>query len=427
MRTIIVILLTTIILLLTGPSFNLLAQDKIATTLTPEAQTYLDKALDIIQANSVKRDIKWTEFRQQTIEKAANAKTPADTYPAIKDALRRLGDKHSSLFTLEDIKSLASGRATGERRDLGIWIKDLVVVAIYNHSSASNSPITLQDRLLAINGTPLNNDGDYYKIIAEAKQQKAKGVELTVKQGEKEPIKVQLEFADFDVNPPVQSRLVAGNIGLIALPAFSVTEPDPQKTQQVITLFGEQVQALIRELDQKDLHGWIVDLRLNHGGNMWPMLTAVGPILGAGEVGGFVSANGIEKWSYQDGKAMNNGAVNARVPQPYTVKKSDLPVAILIDEVTASSGEAVVIAFKNRNKTRFFGLPTRGIPTGNFPFRLSDGAILNLTTSLDADRTGKSYDTKIPPDVEIKSIWALYGTDNDPVIKAAMEWLKSQY
>ena len=115
-----------------------------------------------------------------------------------------------------------------------------------------------------------------------------------------------------------------------------------------------------------------------------------------------------------------------QVETPYKVKNGELPVAILIDEFTASSAEAVVIAFKGRSKTHFFGMPTRGVPTANSPIKLSDGAVLNLTVAVDADRTRKSYDSKIPPDTEVKTIWALLGTDDDAAIAAAVKWLKSQ-
>lgn len=107
------------------------------------------------------------------------------------------------------------------------------------------------------------------------------------------------------------------------------------------------------------------------------------------------------------------------------MKDKNLPVVILTDETTASSAEAIVIAFKGRNKTRFLGLPTRGIPTSNFPFKLSDGAVLNLTTIVDADRTGKIYDSRIMPDAEVKTNWSSYGTEDDAVLRVALEWIKN--
>lgn len=397
-----------------------------APALAPEARDYLNKALDIIQNGSVKQATNWDEFRRQTIEKAAKAQTPADTYPAIRDALKRLGDSHSSLLTPDDLKTLESARAAGTRSDVGLRVKDLVIVAVYPNSSASRAAIEVRDKLLAIDGTALTTDADYSRIINEAKKNSAKGIELALKRGNAEARNIKLEFGEYDLNLPLQGRLVGEETGLIVLPAFGVTLTDPKKAEEVSTQYAERVQALIRELDQKNLSGWIIDLRLNNGGNMWPMLAGIGPILGEGEVGGFVAARGSSKWSYQDGKSMVNQNVAAKVATPYKAKKENLPVAILTDEFTASSAEAVVIAFKGRPKTQFIGMPTRGLPTANAPIRLSDGAVLNLTTAVDADRTGKSYDSKIPPDTEVKTIWALYGTDDDAAIKAAVKWLKSQ-
>src|SRR6266545_1233752 len=79
--------------------------------LAPEARTYLNQALDIIQNSSVKQTTNWDEFRRLTMEKAARAQTPADTYPAIRDALKRLGDSHSGFFTPDDLKAMDTGRA----------------------------------------------------------------------------------------------------------------------------------------------------------------------------------------------------------------------------------------------------------------------------------------------------------------------------
>jgi C-terminal processing protease CtpA/Prc len=282
------------------------------------------------------------------------------------------------------------------------------------------------DKIIAIDGTVINADSEYLKIINEARQKKAKGVELTIKSGNSDPRRIQLDFGGYDLNPPLRGKLVSDEIGLIELPQFGASLTDPKKAQEVSNEYAEKVQALIRELDQKNLIGWIIDLRQNNGGNMWPMLAGIGPILGEGEVGAFVSATGTNNWGYRDGKSVYDKEVVSSVASPYKVKKGDLPVAILTDFITASSAEAIVIAFKGRNKTRYFGMATGGLPTANTPFKLSDGAVLNLTVAVDADRTGKTYDTKIPPDTEVKTNWATYGTDDDDVIKIAIQWLRSQ-
>ncbi|HZS47210.1 MAG TPA: S41 family peptidase [Blastocatellia bacterium] len=418
----IALLLVSAIVLVVLQLPTVLAQSSGSSELSPEARNYLNSALDIIQKNSVKRETNWAEFRRLTVEKAGSAKTPADTYPAIRDALKRLGDHHSGLFTPEELKAFGEGKNSG---DPGLLVKEGVIVAIYPNGSASRAPVHLKDRVLEINGKPLVND-DYFQMMDAAQKQNPKAVELTLKSGNDEPRKVSLVFAEYDFNLPITGRMVAGNVGLIELPAFGSSLTDPKKAEEMMIRYAEQVQTLIRQFDQNSLIGWIVDLRLNGGGNMWPMLAGIGPILGEGEIGGFVGASETEKWAYKNGQSIEGGNVITKVPAPYVLKNSNLPVAVLTDNFTASSGEAVVVAFRGRNKTEFLGMPTRGLPTANDQFNLSDGAMLNLTVSIDADRTGKTYDSKIPPDIQVKTDWSLYGTDKDTAVEAAVKWIRSQ-
>ena len=51
---------------------------------------------------------------------------------------------------------------------------------------------------------------------------------------------------------------------------------------------ADQLQAAVQAQDRAGLVGWIVDLRQNGGGDMWPMLAGVGPVLGDGPAGSFV-------------------------------------------------------------------------------------------------------------------------------------------
>jgi carboxyl-terminal processing protease len=106
-----------------------------------------------------------------------------------------------------------------------------------------------------------------------------------------------------------------------------------------------------------------VDLRGNVGGNMWPMLAGIGPLLGEGDdLGEFMNTSGHSVWVYRSGTAaeVENGKLNAYpsvAGEPYHV--AGLPnVAVLIDRSTGSSGEAIAVAFRGRADTRFFGQHT---------------------------------------------------------------------
>lgn len=164
---------------------------------------------------------------------------------------------------------------------------------------------------------------------------------------------------------------------------------------------AEFLQTTIKSLDKVTLKGWIIDLRGNTGGNMWPMLAGVGPILGNGVCGAFItSSNQISKWSYTNGIAQIETTKIVEVTNPYNLLNQTYKVAVLTDNATASSGEAIAIAFKNTPNSKSFGLRTCGVSTANAGFPMSDGATLNMTTSFMADRTLKKYGETVTPDIE---------------------------
>ncbi|WP_330327715.1 S41 family peptidase [Streptomyces pseudovenezuelae] len=232
-----------------------------------------------------------------------------------------------------------------------------------------------------------------------------------------EPEQAKERFGASPVNlDGLEGRFLKSGVGYISLPGV-------QGSQDTYDQYVRQGRSAVAKAGADDACGWVVDLRADTGGNMWPMLAVVGPILGDGRVGAFVNADGRESdWSirhsspYKDGKSA--GWSDGR---PLT--KSNSPVAVLTGKRTASSGEAVVVAFRGRPDTRFFGEQTSGVPTGNMPYHLSDGAVLFLTEFKDVDRTGRAYDAPIPPDVEIIKDPRAVARNRDEVLQAAESWL----
>jgi carboxyl-terminal processing protease len=84
-----------------------------------------------------------------------------------------------------------------------------------------------------------------------------------------------------------------------------------------------------------------------------------------------------------------------------------------------------VVAFAGRARSRRFGQGTRGVPTGSTTISLADGAMLVLTVTVYADRTGTRYDGVIPPDEAVAIDWTRFGATDDPVVVAARRWLES--
>ncbi|MER7848202.1 hypothetical protein ABTZ03_30160 [Kitasatospora sp. NPDC096077] len=86
-------------------------------------------------------------------------------------------------------------------------------------------------------------------------------------------------------------------------------------------------------------------------------------------------------------------------------------------------GEAVAIAFIGRPVTPSFGDRTYGVPTGNEPHRLSDGAVVVLTVAAEADRTCRILVGPLVPD---ETVDAPVTEKADPALDAAVNWLASQ-
>jgi len=206
-------------------------------------------------------------------------------------------------------------------------------------------------------------------------------------------------------------ELLDSKIGYVSVPGFQGT--NPTRT----TRFADQLQAEIARLDSAHPCGWIVDLRNNWGGNVFAMLAGIGPLLGNGNAGGGVTAEGRTIFrAYNDGSSGEASISKA----PYVLSLSHPPLAVLIGGKTASSGEALALAFIGKANTRTFGLPSAGATTGNSPFPLSDGAVLNLAITHMMDSAGKVYTGKIEPDVRVDSEGV------DAAIGEATNWLNER-
>lgn len=190
-----------------------------------------------------------------------------------------------------------------------------------------------------------------------------------------------------------KGELLHHKIGYIVLPNFSGQEEEAIK-------YALHVSTLIKNLAKHNPCGWVIDLRQNRGGNMWPMLAGIAPLVGEGKLGAFIDSDGKEsKWIHRKGDLLIEKDVVFSLPAGalYTIPNTP-PIAVLIGPKIASSGEAIAVAFKNRPHTRFFGQKTDGRSTSNVPFPLKDGAELVLTTAVFADRYNNIYEAGVLPD-----------------------------
>lgn len=200
-------------------------------------------------------------------------------------------------------------------------------------------------------------------------------------------------------------RLVAGNIGYIQMPGYVGTGSADANA------FVRSLAAAIDELAPEVNAGWVVDLRLNGGGNMHPMLAALKPLLGNAQLGSFEDVNGTRSvWR-----------INSRFDAVASQRDmSTAKVAVLIGPHTSSSGEIVAIAFHGRPRTRSFGQPSDGRVTGNRSFTLPDGSQIHLASSRERDRQDNLFEERVEPDTLVAG-----EEGHDSTLQIASQWLKA--
>lgn len=195
-----------------------------------------------------------------------------------------------------------------------------------------------------------------------------------------------------------------GDIAVIKLPDFLGTAEAGRK-------YAKVAEDFIHENRDK-INGVVLDLRGNTGGDMGPMATAVSSLLPDGELMYYHYRSYDVPVTLKDGVISNAGTGGKSL---YPDEKLKVPVAILTDHMTASSGEALTLCFRGLENVKTFGAPTAGYTSVNMLYSLYDGAQMYLTVAFDKARTGEIFkETSIEPDVA-----------TDSPLEAALEWLRS--
>lgn len=196
-----------------------------------------------------------------------------------------------------------------------------------------------------------------------------------------------------------------GRVGILRVPGFQSTNPARGEA------FANALRGHIEAQSGAGACGWIIDLRADTGGNMYPMIQGLSGLLGGDTLGYFVGRHGRDAWT---ARKFGTHDVELHVLPGGTAA----PVAVLQGPRTASSGEATLLSFAGRENTRRFGEPSMGLSSANGAFPLGDGATLALTTALMADRGGQVYGGRIPPDEAVQG--------EEATEMAALRWLEAQ-
>jgi len=193
----------------------------------------------------------------------------------------------------------------------------------------------------------------------------------------------------------IRKELLQDNIVYLQIPSIQAWGAQANEAAQ-------QISDEICNVELSKINGIIIDLRLNGGGQLSPMITGLNMLLGDNYLGGGsdVHGNELQKLEIKNHNLVINNVPMNDIRNKCEFDLSKIPVVILIGPVTRSSGSVLAISFKNREHTYFIGEATaEGYSTGNEYFYFTNDLYVNLSTTYNHDRKKNVYRDVVSPDM----------------------------
>ncbi len=298
---------------------------------------------------------------------------------AIQGMLKTLNDPYSVYMdakTASQFNDALDSSFEGIGAEITMMDGKLIIVAPFKNSPAEKAGLKPNDRIIKVNGNSI--DGlDLYEATLKIRGKKGTEVKLEViREGLSKPIEVSVKREDIPVETVVSDvkKVNGKNTGYIQITMFS---------ENTAIDFKKQLEAL----EKKDIEGLVIDVRGNPGG----LLSSVSQILKE-----FVT----EKKPYvqiqeRSGEVLKSFS-NSKERKAY-------PVAVLIDEGSASASEILAGALKEAEGYPLIGTKSFGKGTVQQAVPMGDGSNIKLTMFKWLTPNGNWIHKKgISPDVPVR-------------------------
>ncbi|WP_026731992.1 carboxyl-terminal processing protease CtpB [Fischerella sp. PCC 9605] len=352
----------------------------------------------------------WQTMRLSLLSK--NYSSREEAYVAIREALQKLGDPYTRFMDPKQFEALTS-QTSGEVSGIGIRMevnetnKRLVVVEALENSPAIKAGIKPGDEIVAIDGKPTGQ----MKIEDASKLIRGRAgtmVTLRLERDGRSAFDLKLTRANIEV-PTVRYELKQeGNrrIGYIRLREFSAHASD-------------QMRRAIRDLNGKQVNGFVLDLRGNPGGLLQSSIEIARMWMNDGSIVRTVDRKGGSEVSKANHTALTNR-----------------PLVVLVDNNSASASEILAGALKDNKRAIVVGSKTFGKALVQSVHELADGSGVAITIAHYYTPKGTDINHKgIAPDIkldltqeqqrQLASNPNLLGTQNDPQYTRALTILSN--
>lgn len=220
-----------------------------------------------------------------------------------------------------------------------------------------------------------------------------------------------------------EAKVIDKNYGYVFIPGMLLKDA----TKKDLDEAAQKIYDAIIKIDQShNIKGWIIDLRLNIGGNSNVMLAGLYHLLGNGttHLSLDIDKNVKILTSINDGILYKNHEINTAIKTNFE-PKPHIPVALISGIITNSAGEFVVFGFRGRKNTIVIGEESYGSTTANDLYELPFGIKAAITESYGTDRSAKFTKTVIP-DIEVIKETNFENLSKDKNIIEAIKYINSK-
>ncbi len=320
------------------------------------------------------------------------AADPVNTQQAIYDGaipgMLRMLDPHSIFFDPDQNEQLKE-MENSERKGFGTVVSVLpgrvIILQTMAGSPSAKAGLEPGDEIVAVNGVELARlqFDQIVGFLGETHQHRA---QLFVRRpGNVRPLQFVLDPELLDSPSVDRAFMLQPGIGYIRVNAF-----DPQT--------GKQLREAIEKLGGDRLKGLVLDLRDNPGGVVQAALEAASFFLKPGQKVLSVKGRSIADQS---------------VEIPKTAMPYSFPLAVLVNEKTASASEILTGALQDHDRAVVLGEPSYGKGLVQNVFPLTGNTALALTTAFYYTPSGRSIQKPLASGhLEIEKQAAQFHTDS---------------
>jgi len=321
---------------------------------------------------------------------------------AINGMLQAL-DPHSGYMNTEQYIEMQE-ETEGEFGGLGIEVTMengfIKIITPIDDTPAAEAGVMPGDFITHINGESIQGQS-LQEGVEKLRGLVGTSVEISIaRAGEDEVLIKSIKRAIITVQAVKFRR--EDNIGYIRLISFS---------EQAGKGIKKAIKSLQKEIGEKNISGFILDLRNNPGGLLGQSIDVTNHFLSSGEI---VSTKGRGKRNIARFDATKGDLTNGK------------PLIVLINEGSASASEIVAGALQDHKRAIILGAQSYGKGSVQTIFPLNDKSAIRMTTALYYTPSGDSiHKIGVIPDIEVKSDFS-NENETDKQLDYALELLNEE-